>query len=61
MLPLALALGASATGRADLLPFALIWTAHISFDRLLGYGLKYPTKFGDTHLGPIGRDRAVPP
>src|ERR1700733_11902772 len=22
---------------------ALIWTAHIAFDRLLGYGLKYPT------------------
>jgi hypothetical protein len=29
---------------------ALIWTAHIFFDRLLGYGLKYPTFFKDTHL-----------
>jgi hypothetical protein len=29
---------------------ALIWTAHIAFDRLLGYGLKYPTLFKDTHL-----------
>ena len=29
---------------------ALIWAAHIGFDRLLGYGLKYPTKFKDTHL-----------
>jgi len=29
---------------------ALIWTAHIAFDRLLGYGLKYPTAFKDTHL-----------
>jgi hypothetical protein len=29
---------------------ALIWTAHITFDRLLGYGLKYPTCFKDTHL-----------
>jgi hypothetical protein len=29
---------------------ALIWTAHIAFDRLLGYGLKYPTFFKDTHL-----------
>jgi Domain of unknown function (DUF4260) len=29
---------------------ALIWTAHIAFDRLLGYGLKYPTYFKDTHL-----------
>jgi hypothetical protein len=29
---------------------ALIWIAHIAFDRLLGYGLKYPTFFKDTHL-----------
>jgi len=29
---------------------ALIWTAHIAVDRLLGYGLKYPTFFKDTHL-----------
>ena|SRR5215475_1542898 len=34
----------------QLLPFALIWTAHIGFDRMLGYGLKYPTRFQDTHL-----------
>jgi len=33
-----------------LVPFVLIWTAHISFDCLLGYGLKYPTHFKDTHL-----------
>lgn len=30
--------------------FALIWTAHIGLDRMLGYGLKYPTFFKDTHL-----------
>jgi hypothetical protein len=29
--------------------------AHIGGDRLLGYGLKYPTSFQDTHLGRIGR------
>jgi hypothetical protein len=34
---------------------SLIWAAHIGFDRLLGYGLKYPTAFADTHLGRIGR------
>jgi hypothetical protein len=33
----------------------LIWIAHIGFDRTLGYGLKYSTSFGDTHLGRIGR------
>jgi hypothetical protein len=29
---------------------ALIWAAHIGFDRLLGFGLKYPTHFKDSHL-----------
>lgn len=29
-----------------------IWTAHIGFDRAPGYGLKFPTRFGDTHLDP---------
>ena len=33
-----------------LLPYGLIWSAHIGLDRLFGYGLKYPTKFHDTHL-----------
>ena len=34
-----------------------ILIAHVGADRLLGYGLKYPTAFGDTHLGHIGRRR----
>lgn len=29
---------------------ALIWLAHIGIDRAVGYGLKYPTAFKDTHL-----------
>jgi Domain of unknown function (DUF4260) len=29
---------------------ALVWLAHIGIDRSLGYGLKYPTQFKDTHL-----------
>ncbi|MCB2410130.1 DUF4260 domain-containing protein [Hymenobacter lucidus] len=33
---------------------------HIAFDRLLGYGLKYPTSFHDTHLGRTGRGQAAP-
>ena len=37
------------------LPLALVWGAHIGFDRALGYGLKYPSAFGDTHLGRIGK------
>lgn len=30
--------------------------AHVGMDRALGYGLKLPTDFRDTHLGRIGRD-----
>jgi Domain of unknown function (DUF4260) len=29
---------------------ALIWLVHIGADRMLGYGLKYPTAFKDSHL-----------
>ena len=29
---------------------ALIWLAHIGMDRAVGYGLKYPTDFKDSHL-----------
>jgi hypothetical protein len=29
---------------------AIVWVSHIFFDRLLGYGLKYPAHFKDTHL-----------
>jgi Domain of unknown function (DUF4260) len=34
-------------------PYLLIWAAHIGFDRLLGFGLKYETGFKDTHLGKV--------
>jgi hypothetical protein len=37
-----------------LLAGALVWCAHIGFDRLLGYGLKYGAGFGFTHLGRLG-------
>jgi hypothetical protein len=38
----------------------LIWFAHIGFDRALGYGLKYPSAFQDTHLGRIGKPAGTP-
>ena len=31
----------------------LIWAAHIGFDRMLGYGLKFRTAFRDTHLNSV--------
>jgi Domain of unknown function (DUF4260) len=40
------------------LSIAMIWLAHIGIDRALGYGLKYSTGFGFTHLGRIGKDAA---
>jgi uncharacterized protein DUF4260 len=44
-------------GTSLALDVALIWFGHIGVDRLLGYGLKLPTGFQDTHLGRIGRNR----
>jgi hypothetical protein len=32
---------------------ALIWAAHIGLDRVLGFGLKYPSAFKDTHLARV--------
>jgi hypothetical protein len=38
-----------------LVPVSLIWAAHIGLDRALGFGLKYPSAFADTHLGSLKR------
>lgn len=43
---------------AAIAPLALlgcVLVAHVGMDRALGYGLKLPTDFRDTHLGRIGR------
>ena len=31
----------------------LIWFAHIGMDRMMGYGLKYPSDFKDTHFSRV--------
>jgi hypothetical protein len=49
-LPVALGVAGLLAGASLPVQLALIWLAHIGADRLLGYGLKYPTAFGDTHL-----------
>jgi Domain of unknown function (DUF4260) len=54
-----LALGWSLEVDALLLIGALL-LAHVGMDRALGYGLKLPTDFRDTHLGRIGHDRPDP-
>ena len=45
-------IGAVALGTSSVLlgAGALIWAAHIGMDRALGYGLKHPSGFHDTHL-----------
>jgi hypothetical protein len=50
LLPLGLFAVGLGTGRPLLTAVAIIWFSHIAFDRMLGYGLKYPTHFKDTHL-----------
>jgi hypothetical protein len=57
VIPLAILLVAHVLDSAPLLGLSLIWIAHIGLDRLIGYGLKLPTGFKDTHLGRIGRER----
>jgi hypothetical protein len=37
------------------LPYACLWLAHVGVDRALGYGLKYSSAFGATHLGRLAR------
>jgi hypothetical protein len=33
-----------------MLALSITWIAHIGMDRTIGYGLKYPSNFKDTHL-----------
>jgi hypothetical protein len=54
--PLLLALFGVWFSHSPVVAVGLIWIAHIAVDRALGYGLKLPTDFRDTHLGRIGRD-----
>src|SRR5262249_33756306 len=50
VLPIVIATLGVLTGASVLTEVGLIWLAHIGFDRMIGAGLKYPTRFDDTHL-----------
>ena len=50
ILPLALGAAGLLVGAPTLIAIALIWVAHIGMDRAVGYGLKYPSSFRQTHL-----------
>ncbi len=49
-LPVVLAAIGVIAGAEVAVQVGLIWLAHIGIDRAIGYGLKYPTGFKDTHL-----------
>lgn len=49
-LPAALGAFGLIAGAPLAVSLALIWVAHIGFDRAIGYGLKYPDSFETTHL-----------
>ena len=58
-LPLLLGVAGGALDHRGLVLVSSLWITHIGIDRMLGYGLKYATAFGDTHLGRVGR-KSVP-
>lgn len=56
--PLLLGLAGLHLGMPVVTGIAVIWGAHIGLDRALGYGLKYPGAFRETHLGLLHAPRA---
>ncbi len=46
-----------AIGSVPVAAAGAILVAHSGMDRMMGYGLKLPSSFRDTHLGRIGRSR----
>ena len=55
-LPVALVLFGIASHEVWPMLAATAVASHVGWDRALGYGLKLPSGFRDTHLGRIGRD-----
>lgn len=49
--PILLLCTALARDNSAVAGLALTWLAHIGVDRMLGYGLKYGSSFGHSHLG----------
>jgi hypothetical protein len=50
VLPIALVAVGLIVAAETAIQLGLIWLTHIGVDRAIGYGLKYPTDFKDTHL-----------
>ena len=58
--PLLMLAGLMAGGGTATIAAGALWLAHVGIDRALGYGLKLPAGFRDTHLGHIGGARQGP-
>ncbi len=54
-LPLAAIAAGIFSGSETMVDVSLVWVAHIAFDRMLGYGLKYADGFGVTHLSTLAQ------
>ena len=52
-LPLVIGTIAWFAGNMFVVSLMLIWMTHIGGDRMLSFGLKYPTQFKDTHLNRV--------
>ena len=46
------------SARSTLGEVSLIWICHIGMDRMIGYGLKYPLSFKNTHLQRVALESA---
>lgn len=53
VLPIALGLFALLLNFELGFQLAIIWLAHIGLDRMVGYGLKYPNGFKQTHFNKV--------
>jgi len=42
-----------------MLAIGILLFAHSSFDRIMGYGLKYYSSFNDTHLGRLKKVKTI--
>lgn len=52
-IPTAIMIGGLAIHNRIAIMISLIWIAHIGMDRMIGYGLKYSSRFQDTHFDRI--------
>ena len=50
LVPVTLAVLGVLLDQSGIVSVGLIWMAHIGLDRMIGYGLKYPEGFRQTHI-----------